>query len=227
MTSSERLRRKLVPLLPDFATPGRLLLEHPRARELFPRYLTVNYDLVVTGIPLMEVALARAQALGHDDGVAAGLAEYLEPHIAEEMHGDEPGGALRDDLEALGVDPASLRKRPPSAKIATLIGGQYFLIFHYHPVAILGFLQLEAHHPRRESVERLIEKTGLPRDGFHQLLLHTDVDVDHAKELATLLDSLPLEPRHEEAIAVSAFETVGHLTDALLDVVQPTVGDRP
>lgn len=60
MTSSKRLRRKVELLLPDLAAPGRLLLEHPRAGELYPRYLTVNYDLVVTGIPLMEVALGRA-----------------------------------------------------------------------------------------------------------------------------------------------------------------------
>ena len=41
----------------------------------------------------MEAALARARSLGPDDAVAAGLAGYLERHIPEEMHGDEPGGA--------------------------------------------------------------------------------------------------------------------------------------
>ena len=38
--------------------------------------------------------------------VAAGLIHYLEHHIPEEMHGDEPGGELLEDLAAVGVDTA-------------------------------------------------------------------------------------------------------------------------
>jgi hypothetical protein len=101
------------------------------------------------------------------------MAEYLQRHIQEEMHGDEPGGALLADLDALGVDTDTLRQRPPSLKIATLIGTQYFLTFNYHPVALLGFLQLEKYHPRRAFVEQLIEKTSLPRNGFRRPLANT------------------------------------------------------
>lgn len=77
-----------------------------------------------------------------------------------------------------------------------LIGSQYFLIFQYHPVAILGFLQLEKHHPQEDAVERLIEKSGLPEDGFRQMILHTEVDIGHAEELDHVLDSL--EPTEEQ-----------------------------
>ena len=40
--------------------------------------------------------------------IAAGLVLYLERHIREEMHSDEPGGALLDDLATLDLDPAAI-----------------------------------------------------------------------------------------------------------------------
>ena len=193
--------------------------DHPRARELYPPYLTVGYYVTVGMIRLMEAALERANAMADDDPVAAGLADYLKRHIREEMHSEEPGGATLDDLEALGVDTAALRVQPPSPTIAALVGAEYYWILNYHPVAILGYLELEAYHPQRASVERLIEKTGLPRAGFRQLLLHAKLDVAHAKELHRVLDSLPLEPQHEQLIGLSALHTISLLMDALLDVV--------
>ena len=66
---------------------------------------------------------------------------------------------------------------PLPPKTVELIGTWFFWIWHRHPVAILGFLALEAFHPHAPTVERLIEKTGLPRDGFRQLLLHAKLDV--------------------------------------------------
>jgi hypothetical protein len=219
LTASERLARKVELIRPGYGLPGRLLLEHPRAREIYPHYLTVGYHVTVGLIRLMEAALARARALAPDDRVAAGLADYLERHIPEEMHDEEPGGATLDDLAALGVDTEAVRTQLTSPKIATLIGAVYYWIFQFHPVAVLGYLELEAYHPSVSGVERLIEKTGLPREGFRQLLLHARLDVAHARDLHRVLDSLPLEPRHERLIGLSALHTMSLLTDALLDVV--------
>jgi hypothetical protein len=211
---------KLELVAPALASPGRLVLESPRAGELFLRYLATGYHVARAMVPLMEAALERARKLVPGDPVAAGLAAYLERHIPEEMHGDEPGGATLDDLEALGVDPVALSTELPAPKIAALIGAQYFWIIHYHPVALLGFLELEAYHPHRPTLERLIEKTSLPRDGFRQLLLHAKLDVAHAKELHRVLDSLPLNAHHEQLIGLSALQTIALLTDALLDAVE-------
>ena len=218
-TASVRLQRKLDLVLPAFGTPGRLLVEHPRARELYPRYLAISSYLALTTVPLMEAALARAQALQPEDAVAAPLAEYLERHIPEEMHGDEPGSDALRDLEALGVDTVSFRARPLPPSIAALIGTQFFWIQQCHPVAILGYLAIEAYHPHPDAVERLIEVTGLPRDAFRQLLLHAELDVGHAHDLYRVLDSLPLEPRHEELIGMSALKTLALLSEAGLEVV--------
>jgi hypothetical protein len=206
-------------LVPALARPGALLLEDPRAAELFPRYMAASWHMARTMVPLMEAALVRARELAPDDPVAEGLAAYLEKHIPEEMHGDEPGGAALDDLEALGVDPVALQAQLPPPKLAALLGAQYFWILHYHPVAILGFLHLEAYHPHGPGLERFIEQTGLPRDGFRQLLLHAKLDAVHARELDRVLDSLPLEPRHEELIELSALQSVALLAEVWLDVV--------
>jgi len=217
-TASARLRRKLDLIDPAFATPGRLLREHPRARELYPQYLAASAYLTLVMIPLMEAALERARALAPNDPVAAGLADYLERHIPEEMHGEEPGRAVLDDLEALGVDTVALRERLPPKNMAALIGTLSFWIWQRHPVAIVGFLELEAYHPHAPAVETMIEKTGLPRDGFRQLLLHAELDVEHAEELHRVVDSLPLDPEHEQLIGLAALHTMATLIDAWLDV---------
>lgn len=224
MSASARLARKIELIHPFIGMPARLLLEHPRTRELLPRYLAAGFPLARTLVPLMEAALERARVLARDDPVAAGLAGYLERHIPEEMHSEEPGRAALDDLEALGVDGDALLARLPSPKIAALIGAQYFWIFHHHPVAILGFLELEAYHPKPATIERLIEKTGLPPDGFRQLRLHAKLDAVHARDLHRALDTLPLEPWQEQLIGLSALHSMSLLIDAMLDVVQNGTG---
>jgi Iron-containing redox enzyme len=219
LTASARLRRKIDLIAPAFVTPGQLLLEHPRARELYPQYLMISSHLALVTVPLMEAALQRARALAPEDPVAAGLADYLKRHIPEEMHGHEPGHDAFADLEALGVETVGLLSRPPPENVAAVTGTQFFWISQCHPVAILGFLEIEAYHPSPAAVERLIERTGLPRAGFRHLLLHAELDVAHAEELHRLLDSLPLEPYHEELIGVSALQTMALLTDAGMEVV--------
>jgi hypothetical protein len=170
-------------------------------------------------VPLMEVALERARALAPQDRVADGLARYLEHHIPEELHGGSPGRAAMDDLEALHVDTFAFRESAPPPKTAAFMGTLCFWIWHRHPVAILGFLALEAFHPDVATVERLIELTGLPREGFGQLLLHARLDPKHAAELKGLLDLLPLEPEHEELIGTVALLTIEALVDAGLGVM--------
>jgi hypothetical protein len=206
-------------MLPAYGAPGGLLVEHPQARELYPPYLVVDSYVARMMVPLMEAALERARAPEPTDRVAEGLPDYLARHIPEEMHGDEPGSDLLEDVAAVGVDTQALRVRPLPEKIAALIGTQFFRIRHSHPVAILGFLCIELYPPDRSAVERLMERTGLARDGFRQLLLHSEVDVRHADELREVIDSLALEPWHEELIALSALQTMSFLIDAWMDIV--------
>lgn len=218
-TASARLRILVDLAAPAFDGPGSILVRHPQARQLVPRFLAAGYQVSRTAVPLMETALGRARALAPHDAVASGLVPYLERHIPEEMHGEEPGESALNDLVALGLDADDLRTRLPAAKIAALVGAQYYWILHHHPVAVLGFLQLEHFRSHRDTVERLIDVTGLPREGFGQVLLHAELDVEHAEELDRVVDHLPLEPYHEQLIGVSALQTLGLFSEVLLDVV--------
>jgi hypothetical protein len=65
----------------------------------------------------------------------------------------------------------------------------------------------------------LIRATGLPREAFGQLLLHARLDLVHARDLHRVLDSLPLEPQHEQLIGLSALYSISLFTDAMLDAV--------
>ncbi len=194
-----------------------MLLDHPRAAEIYPRYLAAGYHVTCAMLELIELGLARASEL--DDDVSKGLARYLDRHLVEETHHEDPGGAVLDDLRALGEDPARLVAEASTDKIDSLVSTESARIRDEHPVAVLGFLELEACHTPRDAVERLIAATGLPREGFRQLLLHSRLDAVHAAELHDVLDSLPLEPRHEQLIGLSALTTVGAVADAMLDVV--------
>jgi hypothetical protein len=175
-------------------------------------------------VPLMEVALARATELAEQDSVASGLAAYLERHIPEEMHSDEPGGAVVDDLAALGFDSDEVRALPATSQIAELVAAQLAWIRDDHPVAILGFLELEAHQADRATVERLIELTALPRGAFGQLLLHARLEPVHARELHRVLDALQLEPWQEQLVGRAALQAMYLVADAFLDAIGDVSG---
>jgi hypothetical protein len=194
-------------------------LRHPNPRELFPRCLIVAYHVSRSMVPLMEAALERARELAPADPVAADLVAYLERHIPEETHHPEPGGAVVDDLAALGLDPAEMRALPITPQIGELVHAQLGWIDDDHPVAILGFLELEAHQADRAAIEQLIERTGLPRAAFGQLLLHARLEPVHARELHRVLDSLPLDERQEQLIGVSALHSMLCVMSAFLDAM--------
>jgi hypothetical protein len=218
-TASTRLRQKIELVGPSVTLPARRLLEHPQVRELYPCYLATGYHITCAMLELMEAALEEARRLAARDEVATRLVGYLERHLVEEAHHDEPGGALRDDLQALGVDAARLIEEAASERIDSLLAAQHRWIRESHPVAVLGFLELEAYHTELPVVERLIARTGLPRAGFRQLLLHARLDTVHAAQLHQLLDSLPLDPAHEQLVGLSALTTLRLVAESLLETL--------
>jgi hypothetical protein len=146
--------------------------------------------------------------------VAAGLAAYLDEHIAEES-----GEDILPDLALMGVDVPALLKRPAPPLIAALIGSQYFWIMHCHPIALLGYLEaLEGNMASPDAVEALIARTGYPRAAYTQLLEHAERDIGHGAELHAVLDRLPLGPEHHELLGLSALQTV-HLACRALEEV--------
>ena len=151
-------------------------------------------------MPLTETALARARELGDDP-----LAAYLAEHVTEELGHDE---TLLGDLERVGLPRKTILDRMPPPSVAALVGSQYYWIYHHHPVAFLGYVALmEGYPPTTDLIEALIERTGYPRDAFTTYLEHAELDPGHRDHLDETLDALPLEPRDEGIIGISAIAT--------------------
>lgn len=218
---SERLRQKLGLLLPQAHAASRALWSHPRFPELFPEYLFLLHCSTRASVPLMNAARDRARRIARADVVAARLAEYLAAHIPEERKHDR---WLLEDLERLGMPRARVLERVPPPTVAALVGSQYYWVLHYHPVALLGYIAvLEGYPPSAAELERVIERTGLPRAAFRTLFEHSDLDREHRSSLYRALDRLPLVGEQPALIAVSGFWTL-HLLSRLVEEILEAYG---
>jgi Iron-containing redox enzyme len=214
---AERLRTKVALVLPALVRSSLRLADHPRISELYPEYLFTVHTVIRASVPLMDAARRQAEERAGSDAVSAGLAAYLVEHIGEERDHDE---WLLDDLEALGVGRADVLARPPSPTVAAVVGAQYYWIFHYHPVALLGYIAvLEGYPPTTDLIERIRVRTGYPRDAFRTLLQHAELDPGHREELDVTLDGLPLTEEQAALIGVNAMHTVQLLSRSLDEIV--------
>ena len=217
MSESDRLRRLLALLLPDLSRAGRRLVDHPQVRKLYPEYLVRMHWIVRASVPLMEAARTRGEAIAAHDPTAAAVAAYFERHIDEELRHDE---WLLEDLDALGWDRAQVLERVPSPAVAGVVGAQYYWIFHYHPVALLGYTTLlEGYPPGPEDVELLMARTGLGADAFRTMRGHAELDPGHAEELFEAIDSLSLTPGQSAVLGLSAMTTAHGLARVLDELV--------
>jgi hypothetical protein len=166
-------------------------------------------------VPLTEAAFAEARKL--EGALGPPLVAYLEEHVDEELGHDE---TLLGDLELLGVERTEVLSRMPSPAVAALVGGQYYWIYHHHPVAFLGYVALmEGYPPTPELIDTLIERTGYPRETFRTYLEHGELDPGHRDHLDRTLDALPLDERLETVIGISTIATAATATRSLEEVL--------
>jgi hypothetical protein len=201
----------------DLVTPGlrvgaAALWRPSGLRERYLRYLTEMYAVLVASVPLMTLAADRCERPGL-------LRDYLRAHVEEELGHDE---WLLDDMAAAGLDPDAERARPPSVRVARLVGPQYYWINHGDPVALLGYIAvLEGNAPDPGLADLLAERTGLPRRAFHTLRHHAEVDVDHSGALFDLLTVVDLRPEQHSIIRASALNTAAALIDLFDSLAGP------
>lgn len=217
-TESERLRRKIELCLPYLLSASRRFVDEPRLAELYPQYLFATHCVIRASVPLMEAASRRTREVAEADPVAVQLATYLEEHIQEELNHDE---WLLEDLEVLGHSRSAILARPPSARVAGLVGAQYYWINHYHPVSLLGYIAvLEGYPPSLEAVEELVARTGYSREAFRTLIAHAELDPGHRDDLNELLDRLPLTREQSTVVGLSATCTIAALAGLFEDIVR-------
>lgn len=215
-TPSARLRRKIRLVSGPFAEACHGVFTHPRLGELWPEYMVTQHTIIRSTVPVMRAGRDEARARASIDTVAAGVADYLDVHIVEETNHDE---WLLDDLEVLGVPRSTALARVPSATVASLVGSQYYWLFHHHPVTLLGYFAfMEGFPPKGELITDLIERTGYPEAAFRTFELHGELDPGHREELDRTIDELPLTPEHEKALGMSAINTALLVTRSLQEV---------
>jgi hypothetical protein len=221
LSNSQQLRYKIRLILGELQSSAMTLLTHPRIADLYTDYLFMLHSMMRASVPLMRTALERASVLADEDPAAAGFAAYLSKHIREEMHHDD---WLLDDLEVLGVDRAQMLARIPSSTVAEMAGSQYYWIYHYHPIALLGYIAVMEGYPNTlEMIDDIRAKTGFPREAFRTLIKHAHLDIRHRDDLNEMIDSLPLTPTYTALITVSAIQTVHFAAQALKEVVEQLV----
>jgi hypothetical protein len=215
-----RLRQKLALAIGPFRAACTSLVEHPRLTELWPEYLIAQHQIIRATVPLTKVAAERAKDRIDAEPVASELAAYLDEHVGEELGHDDD---LLADLEALGVDREAVLARIPSPAVASLVGSQYYWIFHHHPIAFLGFVALmEGSPPTPELIRELMARTGHPAEGFRTFAEHGDLDPGHRDHLDRTIDSLPLTPHHEVVMGISAVSSAGLAAIVVEEVLSRT-----
>ncbi|HEV7666679.1 MAG TPA: iron-containing redox enzyme family protein [Chloroflexota bacterium] len=206
LSNSDRVRATISLVLPEMMGSAQALWDHPRLPEVYPRFLRLMHGVIRASVPLMEAALDQTQRLATRDPVAAAMSAYFLKHIPEERGHDD---WLLQDLQELGIDPTTATDVPPSPLVAELVGAQYYWMFHFHPVALLGYIAVvEGYPPQPDAVTELARRSGYSAQAFRTLAKHAHLDRRHSADLDTLLDSLPLRPEHENVITLSALRTV-------------------
>jgi Iron-containing redox enzyme len=215
--NTRRLRQKIGLVFPSQAASAHALMTHPRLIDLYPDYLFLIHCIARAAVPVMEAARARAEEMAPADPVAALLTTYLEKHIPEE-HGHAEW--MLEDLEEIGGRRADILDRVPSSTLASLTGAQYYWIYHYHPVALIGYLAVvEGYPPTVELVQDLMSRTGYGRKAFRSLHRHALLEPGHRDSIDEVLDTLPLTAEQTALIGVSALHTVNTITTAFQELL--------
>jgi hypothetical protein len=150
----------------------------------------------------MKTAYEQCNRLPGETKLLTNLKKYYLKHSHEERDHDE---WLLDDLESIGVSRQQSLSRKPVQAVSELVGSQYYWIYHWHPVCLLGYIAfLEGDPPKKEFIDQLQKATGYPITAFRTIIKHSDLDPHHRDELNEILDTLPLELKHEQWITSNA-----------------------
>ena len=149
-------------------------------RQVLLDDLSFLYDTCVASQGLLLDAAIEAKVM--KDAFREVLWAYYLKHYDEE----------KGEIELLLADMASAGIKPswPDPTAVAMIGAQYYLLKHVHPVCLLGYLAImEADPVPLAVVEKLEAAHGV--DLFRFLRLHAIRDLEHARDLIVLIDKVP------------------------------------
>ena len=205
MLPSQRLKSKLDLVLPSLMKEANTIWRHQHLIHLYPIYLETMHMVVRSAVPLMDAAITSAKKIPKDS-LSKPLVHYLTHHQEEERGHDQ---WLLEDYQETGGNSELLTQKIPSAHIAEMVGAQYYWLYHYHPISLLGHMAaLEGNHPPSGFAEKLSRLSGYPITAFRAIKRHETLDMHHKQELYKLIDALPLTTKHEKLIHLSGMHTM-------------------
>jgi len=192
----------------EFETHPVLLdaVAHGMTLERYRRFLLELYHVVWHFNPLCAAAASRMT-----DAHRA-IRYHLYEHMHEEM-GHETW--VLNDLEAIGVPPATAREHAPSPYTQTMVGYNYWSADRRHPCSVLGMLYtLEViasvyGGPFASAIRESLLLQG--QHGVSFIDSHSTMDMAHMAELRKVLNTLDDEAA-QEAVVESTLVNFHHFT---------------
>lgn len=185
---------------------------HPEDPQALRGWLTLLWQAMQASVPLLLSAREELRNRPRTP-FTEGLGDYYRRHAIEERDHDE---WLLEDLARLGVSADLTRQAFPSKALTAMVGSQYYLIHHYHPGVLLGYIAFcEAYPPSPEDVKNLIAKTATPPEAWRTYLHHGQEDPRHLKELCEVINQVPdTWPVLRPAVVLNALRSVSYYAEA-------------
>ena len=202
-----------------------LVVRSDEARRAFETHPVV-LDAVANGLSLeryRHLLLELYHVVWHFNPISAAAASRLpDSHkqvryfLYEHMH-EESGHEewVRNDLQAVGVEPAATEAHEPSAFTRALVGDNYWAADRRHPCSVLGMLYvLEViasvyGGPFAAAIKESLLLEG--ERGVSFINSHATMDAAHMADLRKILNTLQDEPARE-AIVESTLLNFHHFT---------------
>jgi hypothetical protein len=191
---SASLRERLAPALG--ALGRRAVAWDPENPDELRRWLVVTWQAIRASASLLESATQELER-GPQSSFTDLLFDYYTLLGVERSSRD---GQMVARLSAVGVTLDVVRLELPNRHIAALVGSQYYLVRHYHPALLLGYIAFcQADPPGPQPTG-----TAASPMGWGSLLM-AERDPGQLESLRLVLDEVPLDPSSlRPAIVVNA-----------------------
>lgn len=171
---------------------------------LIPNLIFI-YHTIVASENLLRVAIAETSD--------PALKGYFEKHLEEER---DHAQWLAEDLRCVDVE-ASKTQVPLLA--VQMAGSIYYLIFHAHPAALLGYMRVLESWPMDRA--KLAEKgRPYPKGLLRTVNHHIENDPDHLKDLLAMIETIP---EHAKLVDDVSAMTRNYLYQAAREINAPTL----
>jgi hypothetical protein len=152
---------------------------------LIPNLIFV-YHTIVASENLLRVAISQTSD--------PSLKQYFEKHLEEER---DHAQWLAEDLECINIEAAQTEVPLLAVQMA---GSVYYLIFHAHPAALLGYMRVLESWPMDKA--KLAERAKpYPKALLRTVNHHIAHDPGHLEDLLAVIASVPQHAKLIEDVA--------------------------